>query len=292
MADVQRQQWTAEQYFADSRTSRSDLELYRSSPRTYFRRKIAKTLAEPEPSAAMRLGTMLHAAALEPEVWKRVAVDKPKFTGDGARARQAAWEAGLFAGAMVVAPKERAAVDGMLAALQHGKSKAAQLARGLLWGAGGESEVAITWRDEDEKLAHPIERRARLDRLCTRKGSLVVDLKTTDDPSPEAFAKSIFNHGYHRQAGFYCEAALALVGSSLPRFAFVVVRSEPPHEVAVYELEPEAISLGQQEVRESLRALSRSLAENDWSAPWENGPMKINLPFWARRAAAQKEKNA
>jgi hypothetical protein len=132
----------------------------------------------------------------------------------------------------------------------------------------------------------------RLDRLIVRRGSLVADLKSTNDPSPDGFSRSIYNFGYHRQAAFYCNAAQALLGS-LPRFAFIVVRNEPPYEVAVYELEPEAIAIGQHEIRESLRALSRAMATGEWSAPWEGPawertagglqPPKINLPYWARK---------
>ncbi|MCY1004029.1 PD-(D/E)XK nuclease-like domain-containing protein [Nannocystis pusilla] len=161
-------------------------------------------------------------------------------------------------------------------------------------GGNGSSEVAITWRDADTGL----DLRARLDRLLVRRGSLVVDLKSTDDPNPEGFARSMYRFGYHRQAAFYCAAAQALHGT-LPRFVFVAVRNEPPHEIAVYELEPEALAIGQHEIRESLDELSRAIRTNDWQAPWEGPawesgqPPKINLPQWAlkqgERALAIKE---
>lgn len=294
MSDVQRQTWTAEEYFADSRTSRSDLELFRKSASIYFGVK-AGTLTLKE-TAALRRGQLLHLAVLEPAEYERRVVIAPEtdddFRGTGAKARREAWKAelarwraGLPTDAIVMAPDdpELGRIAGMVAALRSKKTAAAKAARGLLFGAGGESELAVTWRDEDPELAQPMGCRARLDRLLVRTSALVVDLKTSEDPSADAFSTAIARYGYHRQAAWYCHAGHALVGTSLPRFAFVVVRSEPPHEVAVYELEAEAIAAGDHENRQTLRALSLALVEKNCAAPWECAVQKINLPAWARK---------
>lgn len=298
-ARVVRQRWTAEQYLADPRVSRSDLELFRCSPALYFGRKVSRTIPDKD-TAALRIGRLLHLAVLEPAEFARRVVVAPEtdddFKGKGAKARREAWKSVLAewrasqpADAIVLDAddKERERVEGMARSLRTTTTAAARAARGLLFGTG-ESEVSLTWRDDDPELARPIECRARLDRLLTRaSGSLVVDLKSTNDPSEEAFSSSIARYGYHRQAAHYCHAAQALLGSSLPRFAFVVVRSEPPYEVAVYELEPEAITIGAFEIRETMRALSRALVEQKFAAPWECGVTKINLPMWARKKGEQ-----
>jgi len=294
-----RRDWTAEQYHADARNGRSDLELFADDPNTYHAIKVARTMTR-TPTAAMRRGTLLHLAVLEPAEFKRRVVIAPEtdddFKGKGGKARREAWKAELArwrasqpADAIVLDEdcKELAQVEGMARAIRTLQTPAAKAARALLFGPG-ETEVTITWRDEDPALAQPMDCKARLDRLLVRAtGTLVVDLKSTDDASEDAFTWSIEKYGYHRQAAWYGHAAQALVGSSLPRFAFVVVNSEPPHTVAVYELEPEAIAIGAQEIRETLRALSRARAENDWTAPWERAVKKINLPYRARRKGEQ-----
>ena len=171
----------------------------------------------------------------------------------------------------------------MARALRTGKTAAAKAARSLIFGPG-ESELAVTWRDDDPELAQPMGCRARLDRFLVRaSGTLVVDLKSTEDPRADAFSTSMARYGYHRQAAWYCRAGHELTSTSLPRFAFVVIRSEPPHEVAVYELEPEAIAVGDAENRETLRALSRALHEKNFASAWECDVQKINLPAWARK---------
>lgn len=290
-----RRDWTAERYHSDSRTSRSDLELFRADPAAYHAIKTGEL--EREETAALWRGQLLHLAVLEPAEFARRVVVAPEtdddFKGAGAKARReswkrelAAWRARQPADAIIVDAddKDLARVHGMAHAIRTLQTPNAKQARGLLFGAG-ETELTITWRDEDPELAQPMGCKARLDRLLVAPsaGVLVVDLKSTEDPSEEGFARSIGSYGYHRQAAWYCHAAQALIGTSLPRFAFVVVRSTPPHTVAVYELEPEAIAIGAAEIRESLRALSRAMADNNWTAPWERGVKKINLPLWARR---------
>lgn len=257
MADVRRHCWTAAQYFADPALSRSDLDIYIDSPRLYFKRRVERSMPDPTPTAALRIGTMLHHAVLEPDM-----LAEPFFTGD-ARVQ-----------------KERRQVEDMLAALESSRTDGARAARVLLWG-DGLSEVSLTWTDDATGLA----RRARLDRIIVRSNSvLVVDLKSTDDPSPSAFAKSIAKFGYHRQAAYYCDAAREYAGDNCAiHFAFVAIRKEPPHEIAVYQLDDEAIALGKEEIDEAMLDLARSLKTNDWSAPWEREPTTIHLPGWARK---------
>jgi predicted RNA methylase len=203
---------------------------------------------------------MLHQAALEPHVWTEL----PPPVGAQAK-------------------KERGQVEAMVSALESSGTDGARAARRLLWG-DGMSEVSLTWTDDQTGL----HRRARLDRLIVRaESALVVDLKSTDDPSPEAFSKSIHKFGYHRQAAYYIDAAREYVGDGCSvSFAFVAIRKDPPHEVVVYQLDAEAIDIGKREIDEAMRGLVRSLAVNEWSAPWEREATVINLPAWARKRGA------
>ncbi len=272
----QPRRWTctaAEYHAAIDVVSRSMLEDFRESPRLFAGYYVNRDIPRPKPTAAMRLGTLVHLLSLEPELATTIRTPPPVSR------RTKAWDE--FVAAEAAAGREAYSAD----ELAVGREMTAALvahrdARALLWGRG-ESEVTVVWKDADPELAQPIDCRARLDRLVERIGKvLVVDLKTTDNPSPEAFARSLYNWGYHRQAAWYCHSAQALLGV-LPQFAFVVVRSSPPYEVAVYKLEPEALAIGEMEVRETLRALSRARRTNTWCAPWEMEPQMINLPVWA-----------
>ena len=292
MLNAIRHNMTAAEYFALPAISRSDLELARESLKVYQGRKDG-TLPGPNETRALRIGRLFHLAALEPALFERTVTVAPTtdddFTGTGAKARREAWKALLESwhealpdGMIVADPAELLTVTSMVHSLRTTQTGAASVARRLLFGRG-ESEVTVTWTDEGTgDLTKPMACRARLDRLIERTASVsVVDLKSTDDPSPDEFARSVARYGYHRQAAWYSTAAEALTGVR-PSFAFVAVRSSPPYEVSVYELEPEAVEQGERENRETLAELSRAMATGNYAASWESGVTTINLPKWAR----------
>lgn len=299
MLKATRHNMTAAEYFALPATSRSDLELARESLKIHQGRKNG-TLPEPNETRAKRIGRLFHLAALEPALYERTVTVAPTtdddFTGAGAKARHETWKAllkswheALADDMIVVDPAELLTVTAMVNSLRTTQTGAASVARRLLFGPSGESEVTVTWIDDGPDLAARMPCRARLDRLITfvacqnRSGiaASVVDLKSTDDPSPEEFARSVARYGYHRQAAWYSTAAEALTGVR-PSFAFVAVRSSPPYEVSVCELDPEAVEQGERENRETLAELSRAMATGNYAASWESGVTTINLPRWAR----------
>ena len=72
---------------------------------------------------------------------------------------------------------------------------------------------------------------------------IVVDIKTTQDAERKEFEKSIFNFGYHLQAGFYFEG-LRRLGFEPDLYLIVAVEKEPPYGVKVYNLDPDVIDFG------------------------------------------------
>lgn len=95
MADVQRQTWTAAEYHASDALSRTKLVDYEENPGLFRDVHVTHTRKSPPPSKQMRIGTMLHLAVLEPDAWgehrqrlQERLVDKPEFTGKGARTRR------------------------------------------------------------------------------------------------------------------------------------------------------------------------------------------------------------
>jgi len=139
----------------------------------------------------------------------------------------------------------------------------------------GPVERAIRWRDDDSGLWV----RNLLDKII-KPAQLVVDLKTAADPTPTAFAKSVFNFGYHHQAALYSRGAKEVYGIDC-EFLFIVVGSKPPHEVCCYILDREAIELGERENKSALKDIARRIAENDWSSRYADTIETINLPRWA-----------
>ena len=152
-----------------------------------------------------------------------------------------------------------------------------------------ESNVVFNYGDPPETTLC----KARLDLVkCDQAGNVqVVDLKSTQDASPEGFARAIANLKYHLQAAFYLEAAYSIIDQpvSAPvhdqEFKFICVEKKPPYAVAVYSLSREAIYQGAREMQEAMGIYRQFVGLED---PWpgyrmpDQGPMILDLPRWAR----------
>lgn len=120
--------------------------------------------------------------------------------------------------------------------------------------------------------------KAKPDAICADHGT-VWDLKTTSDVSASEFSKAIFNYSYHCQAEFYLEACRRC-GLDVDSFCFVVVETNPPYEVAVYELSQNAIELGRETNERNLDLLIQCLETDIWPGVSESIEI-IDMPKWA-----------
>lgn len=149
----------------------------------------------------------------------------------------------------------------------------------LLTAAPGDAELSVYWTDpETGELC-----RCRPD--FWRRDGILVDVKTTDDASPEAFARSLVNWRYHVQHPYYLDGvaqAIKQAGASMvtPRhFLFLVVEKKAPHAVAVYRLNDESVDAGRREYRRDLDLYAKCRQANNWPGyPAEIQP--IDLPTW------------
>ena len=131
--------------------------------------------------------------------------------------------------------------------------------------------------------------RCRPDWLCEWKGlNIVVDLKTTTDTTPDKFAKSVANFGYHRQEYFY-SMVLEACGIEVDGFVFIAVNDSPPHCVDVYELNADWRSIAADEVDRALADLQRRIATNDWTTGTENSVVPLAPPNWMKFKTRTKE---
>jgi hypothetical protein len=197
-----------------------------------------------ESTPSQRLGTVAHALTLG------TPVDDYAVLGFDTRTRSKAYMAAekevLDAGKKVLLRKEwDEAVAISDALLTH--PTAGALLQGI------RAEVSMFWRDPE----FDIWLRGRMDAFrLDGETPTIVDLKTSKDASPDAFAKSVHEWGYHRQHPWYCEGLAAAVGCE-PRdvdFIFAVVETEPPYLVATYRLSdgtdgPNDVALGREQNR-------------------------------------------
>jgi exodeoxyribonuclease VIII len=208
---------------------------------------------------ATDLGTMLHAAVLEPDTFSaRYAMEpdldeiggaKPRATKAYREAR-AELEAG---GRTVMKSSEWEKVNGMARSiLRH--SAAVKLFK-----KAPRREVTMLW-DSDGILC-----RGRADLYGE---GVHGDLKTTRNLrrfSPHV----VTSFGYYRQSGWYSHGA-GLLGEPAAHTYYVAVENVPPYDCGVFAMDPDAVAAGRLEAEGLLERLRECLASDEWPGmfPW------------------------
>lgn len=211
-----------------------------------------------EPTAAMQFGTALHTAVLEPVVFANQYV---VFDGDRrTKAGKEAYELLVSSGASIISRSDYDAISAMAKAIRN-HSVAGRLL------TEGKAEHSVFWTDPITGL----ECKCRPDWW---NGSMLVDLKTTEDASPEGFARSIANYRYHVQAAFYMQ------GTGATRFLFVAVEKKPPYAVAVYELDADSLDVGHALRMRDLTTYASCIQERRWPG-YSDRIETLSLPGWA-----------
>jgi len=268
--------WTCTnaEYHADTeRVSRSMAETYRKSPRLYHGRYVSRTIPPPEPTPALRLGSAFHSLTLEPSTYDGLYFVAPKCDRR-TKAGKAEWAAAMAeAGTRTLVKQDEAeqvqAWRDAVMANPHART---------LIECDGLTEQSLQWRDPQTGLAL----KARTDKLIN---VLIVDLKSAAEVAPARWIRSCVSFGYHRQAAWYIDGVQALTGEQAG-MVFLVVGKEPPHEVATYELDGDALLLGRGENSRTLRELADRYERDEWTADYELEPLTLSLPRWAGNDAA------
>lgn len=115
------------------------------------------------------------------------------------------------------------------------------------WLDAGMKELSIYWRDQNGRRW-----KARPD--CFTR-DIVLELKTTVDVRPRAFAQTRRRFGYDLKAAHYIDGVQRLTGSA-PRFAYVAVELAPPHYVWLYELSAAELARAQKDLQSAKTHLS------------------------------------
>ena len=152
---------------------------------------------------------------------------------------------------------------------------------GPLLNLPGTSEQSIYWTDS----ATGVRCRIRPDRLIVLpQTTLVIDIKTVADASPDACSKSIESYAYHQQGALYIDgvqaAGLAPEGA---RFIWVFVSKKAPHLVTVRELADQDQDIGRARNEKALRIYRECESTGiwpDWTGPVPAIP-QLGMPTWA-----------
>ena len=221
-----------------------------------------------EQTPAMLFGQVVHQLLLEPEKPWFWAVRPAGLDGRSKEGRE--WKARL-GDKPVLEHEQWLNVEGVVASVRSHPT-----ARHAL--SAGRSEVSVFKRFT---YGRSVLRKARID--FANNGSALIDIKTTDDARPEAFARTIYNMRYHVQAAYYLDIwndSLPLGETPKDSFVFIAVEKEPPYAVSVFDLARQAINAGRGEYIRLLQLYMECEAQGEWPA-YNPDVQEINLPPYA-----------
>lgn len=237
--------------------------------------KINKTPAhykygEFEVTKPMEIGTALHAAVLEPDVFASDFLMLP----DVKDRRASEYKKACAAYDNVLVGKECDQITGMVDALND-NFKASELMSGV-----GHRELSVFVRDPVMGVLC----KCRFDFISIEEnGAYTVDLKTTSDANEEAFSASMARYRYYVQSAFYSDVWLWATGLELSRFWFIAVESKKPHGVICRYLDDESVQLGRDEYRANLNTYAECISNDFWPCyeqPANDDDAVISLPYW------------
>lgn len=268
-----------DQYDTWDRMNHSILHLFNRSP-LHAR---AEQLLPSKPTKAMAFGHAAHCIVLEPGRFETDFVQAPMISrrSNAGKAAFAVFEE-AHKGRTILLPDEYSRCEQLATA-----AAAHPLLRRLM-GARGVNEVGLAWTDAETE----VQMKSRLDRLTvyTDGWPTIVDLKTANDASAWAFGRAVHTYSYHQQAAVYLDGAAALAPvDGDRRYVFVVIESDPPFAIAVYELDVAAIEQGRDEYKRNLRTLVRCRETGNWPGYTEEEAGLVGLPSYAMRAVAGAE---
>lgn len=262
-------------YHAAEGISASGLKLIGRSPLHYWARYIDPNREPQEETPALRLGTAIHCAVLEPLRFAAEYAVAPRVdrrTKEGKETWTAFEAECAAAGKKVIADGEYRTCMAISERLNRHPAASVLFRNGV-------AELSMFWEDAETGVLC----KCRPDWLI--KKTAIVDVKSTQDASASGFARSVANYEYHVQAAWYLDGVRACLGDDAPQaFIFAAFEKEAPHAVAFYNADPDMIELGRREYRRRLAIYAACKRSNVWPG-YDPSITNLSLPAWVLKAA-------
>lgn len=270
------------EYHALPDVGSSGLKTFRRSPLHYWSAYRDPARERREPTPLMRIGTAWHAAIFEPEKFEAEYIEIPEGLDRRTKEGKALWAEIEASGREPLSASGMAQIRAMAQA-----SRAHPVVRVIMDQPDGVGEASMFWTDAESGVRCKIRPDYHVPPCAMFPDGLILDGKSIDDASPDAFARNAWNAEHYIQAGLYCEGAQQVWRTNRPPvFAWLVQERDAPHAVAVYSAADDLIEYG----RRQIRPLLRNLAECERSGQWPGYPQTVQplaLPVWAEKQIAE-----
>lgn len=251
-------------YHEEPGFSSSGIKAFLNSP-AHYKAYIEQEIEETD---ALRIGSAVHSAVLEPETVEDAVAVLPKLNlrTKAGKAERDEFLAAHPTHTIVKADEWELIKEIKTSVWSH------PAARRLLE-MPGKAEVSYIAEHEGDVF------KARPDRLTD--SGIVIDFKTARDASPHAFTGACAKLHYHVQEAWYRDV-MGMLGTEVQAFVFIAVEKKPPYGVGVYMLDASDVSLGRNLCAKALDGIKQCQALNHWPC-YSEKIERIELPEWAYR---------
>jgi hypothetical protein len=115
---------------------------------------------------------------------------------------------------------------------------------------------------------------------CGTNQSILLDVKTCSDASPNEFRRQIARKRYHVQDAFYGDGFAAASGREVLAFVFVAVEDHWPFAACALMLDDEGKAQGRRDYRRNLNTYADCREKGIWPGYGEQIQI-VQLPKWA-----------
>lgn len=249
--------------------SRSALLDFDKSPYTYWSKHLNPNRPKQEKTKQMELGSAFHSLILEPHLFDKEYVMKPKpvLLKDVGREVY-----NIYKNAIDYLEKSDKTIlsveewDNLMAMRDklHSNKEAMQLIE------GARIENSFFWQDDHSGLML----KCRPDILHE---NMIVDLKTCSDASPRSFQNEMVKYGYHIQGAMIRDAVEIIEGRRINTVINICMETKYPYNMAIYKIDEFAVDEGHMKYKQLCLDLKNCLIENVWP---DFGIQEISLPKW------------
>ena len=248
-----------ELYFNGPGLSQSSLKKILESPAHFY----LEVTNPPPPTEAMTIGTLVHHAFLEPELFTENYTVRPPGTDRRTKAgkeKYTEWE------------KSK---EGKTEIKGDHRDTALSCAEAL----GSHPKIAKIIKDAEKEIVAyagfgDVQARAKID-IARFDKHAIFDLKTTADCSPREFKKSIHKYGYDFQMAWYAAIYEELTGVC-PNCAIIAIEPKPPFPVTLHHIGEAWLAKGRRKYKRALKRFEECTNNDEW--PGYSGDICLSEP--------------
>lgn len=257
------------EYHSGPGISKSHLDcIAGKSPLHYWHKYLNPDREPEEPTPAKVLGSAIHSIILEPDLFDEEFAINPGIErrSNAGKAEYAAFLA-ENAGKTIITDEQAQACYAVRDAVHRHP-----LARGLLQSGKAEQSFYAIDPETGELI------KCRIDYLPDN-GSMIVDVKSTEDASPGGFGKSAANYRYPLQTAWYQDVLDACVGEHPEHWVFLAFEKEPPYAIGVYFADPVDVQRARVAGRRDLQRIVEHKRAGVWP-DYGTEALPLQLPTW------------